>query len=62
MLWKVIKQDGKNWDQLLPHLMFSLREVPQSFTGFSPFKLLYGRRPRGLLDLTKEVWEPREMR
>jgi hypothetical protein len=23
MLWKVIEQDGKNWDQLLPHLRFS---------------------------------------
>jgi transposase InsO family protein len=57
MLRKVIEQDGKNWDQLLPHLMFSIREVPQSSTGFSPFKLLYGRRPRGLLDLAKEVWE-----
>ena len=30
MLWKVIEQDGKNWDQLLPHLMFSIRDVPQS--------------------------------
>lgn len=24
MLRKVIEQDGKNWDQLLPHLMFSI--------------------------------------
>ena len=56
MLRKVIEQDGKNWDQILPHLMFSIREVPQSSTGFSPFELLYGRRPRSLLDLAKEVW------
>ena len=47
----------RNWDQLLPFLMFSIREVPQASTGFSPFELLYGRRPRGLLDLAKEAWE-----
>lgn len=37
MLRKVIERDGRNWDQLLPHLMFSVREVPQASTGFSPF-------------------------
>ena len=57
MLRKVMELDGRNWDQLLPFLMFSIREVPQASTGFSPFELLYGRRPRGLLDLAKEAWE-----
>ncbi|KAJ8351713.1 hypothetical protein SKAU_G00231890 [Synaphobranchus kaupii] len=37
--------------------MFSIREVPQASTSFSPFELLYGRQPRGLLDLAKEAWE-----
>ena len=57
MLKKVMEADGRNWDQLLPFLMFSIREVPQSSTGHSPFELLYGRRPRGLLDIAKEAWE-----
>ena len=57
MLRKVIAVDGKNWDQLLPYVLFSIREVPQGSTGFSPFELLYGRRPRGLLDVAKEAWE-----
>jgi len=52
-----MEADGRNWDQLLPFLLFSIREVPQASTGFSPFELLYGRRPRGLLDLAKEAWE-----
>ena len=47
MLKKVMEVDGKNWDQLLPHVLFAVREVPQASTGFSPFELLYGRRPRG---------------
>uniref|UniRef100_A0AAQ4PUN6 ribonuclease H n=1 Tax=Gasterosteus aculeatus aculeatus TaxID=481459 RepID=A0AAQ4PUN6_GASAC len=34
-----------------------VREVPQASTGFSPFELLFGRRPRGVLDLLKEHWE-----
>lgn len=57
MLKKGIDVDGKNWDQLLPYVLFSVRDVPQSSTGFSPFELLYGRRPRGMLDLAKESWE-----
>ena len=47
--------DRKNWDQLLPHVLFAVREVPQASTGFSPFRLLNGRRPRGISDLAKEV-------
>ena len=40
-------------------VLFAIREVPQASTGFSPFELLYARRPRGLLDLAKEDWESR---
>ena len=57
MLKKAMSTDGKNWDQLLPHVLFAVREVPQASTGFSPFELLYGRRPRGILDIAKEAWE-----
>ncbi|XP_077964207.1 uncharacterized protein LOC144411428 [Gasterosteus aculeatus] len=57
MLRKAIDVEGKNWDQLIPFVLFSIREVPQASTGFSPFELLYGRRPRGMLDLAKEAWE-----
>ncbi|KAJ8356897.1 hypothetical protein SKAU_G00196910 [Synaphobranchus kaupii] len=57
MLKKTMEADGRNWDQLLPFVLFAIREVPQVSTGFSPFELLYGRRPRGLLDLAKEAWE-----
>ena len=45
MLKKSLGQKGsnaKNWDTLLPYLLFAYREVPQSSTGFSPFELLYG--------------------
>ncbi len=32
-------------------------EVLQASTGFTPFELLFGRQPRGLLDVAKEAWE-----
>ena len=47
MLKKTMDTDGKNWDQLLPHVLFAVREVPQASTGFSQFELLYRRRRRG---------------
>ena len=62
MLRKLIEVDGKDWDKLLPYVLFAIREVPQSSTGFSPFELLYCRRPRGLLDLAKETWEQQPSR
>ena len=57
MLKKLVDVDGRDWDQLIPYVLFSIREVPQASTGFSPFELLYGRQPRGLLDIAKEAWE-----
>ena len=43
MLRKTAVQEGKDWDLLIPYVLFAYREVPQSSTGFSPFELLYGR-------------------
>lgn len=40
----------RHWDALLPVLLFALWEVPQASTAFSPFELLYGRQPGGILD------------
>ena len=57
MLRKLVSKEGKNWDSLLPYVLFAYREVPQSTTGFSPFELLYGREVRGPLDVLREEWE-----
>lgn len=37
--------------------MFALRELPNDTTGFSPFELLYGRQPRGLLAVLGDLWK-----
>ena len=52
-----MNKEGKDWDRLLPFLLFAYREVPQASTGFSPFELLFGRKVRGPLDVIKERWE-----
>ncbi len=57
MVCKFVKEDAKNVDKWLEPLLFAVREVPQASTGFSPFELLYGRQPRGVLDVIKESWE-----
>ena len=57
MLRKVVAKEGKDWDKMLPYLLFAYREVPQASTGFSPFELLYGRDVRGPLDVIRESWE-----
>ena len=47
MIRKFVHEDARNWHQWLDSLLFAVREVPQASTGFSPFELLYGRRPKG---------------
>ena len=57
MLRRTAVEEGKDWDKLLPYLLFAYRQVPQASTGFSPFELLYGREVRGPLDVIRESWE-----
>ena len=54
MLRTFVAEEGKDWDKLIPYLLFAYREVPQATTGFSPFELLYGRDIRGPLDVLRE--------
>ena len=57
MLKKAAISEGKDCDKMLPNLLFAYQEVPQAFTGFSPFELLYGRAVNGPLDMLKNTWE-----
>ena len=46
MLAKTAEQNGKNWDEKLPFVLFAYRTAVQESTGESPFRLLYGRDPK----------------
>lgn len=56
MLRKTATSEGKDWDKLIPYVLFAYHEVPQESIGFSPFELLYGRAVRGPLDVIRETW------
>ena len=57
MIRKFIHEEERNLAKWLDPLLFAVREVPQASTGFSPFELLFGRKPQGILDLLRENWE-----
>ncbi|KAL1255564.1 hypothetical protein QQF64_013625 [Cirrhinus molitorella] len=60
MLKCVAAEDRKDWDLILPYVLFGIWEVPQASTGFTPFELLFGRQPRGLLDVAREAWKQQQ--
>lgn len=57
MLRRVEAEDRRDWDLMIPYMLFGIREVPQAFAGFTPFELLFGRQPRGLLNIAWDAWE-----
>ncbi|GFV09352.1 retrovirus-related Pol polyprotein from transposon 17.6 [Trichonephila clavipes] len=56
MIHHVIREDPRSWDRQLPFLLLAYREVPNTTTGVSPFRLLYGREARGPLAILKSSW------
>ncbi len=57
MLRRAVAEDGRDWDLMIPYVLFEVRKIPQASTGFTPFELLFGRQPRGLLDVAREACE-----
>lgn len=55
-LRKYIDRFKGDWDRAIPFLLFAYREVPCETTGFSPFELMYGKKPRGPMDILREDW------
>ncbi|XP_070184951.1 uncharacterized protein [Littorina saxatilis] len=60
MLKKVTSTQPRLWHRYLPALLFAVRELPNASTGFSPFQLLFGRQPKGPIDLLANAWTGRE--
>src|SRR5438477_2397672 len=56
----LVGKDIREWDQILPLILFSIRASKQASTGFSPFELMFGYQIRGPLDVVKELWEEPE--
>ena len=43
MLRTCVDEEQKNWDTLLPKILLGYRTSVQTTTGYSPFRLVYGR-------------------
>lgn len=47
----LVDQKPSKWEEVLPHVLFVMRTTPCRSTGFSPYKLLFGRDATEPLDL-----------
>jgi len=55
MLRKFMIDNPKNWDALVPFLLFALRKTAHCGTKFSPNELVFCRKLRGLLEVARET-------
>ena len=51
ILRSLVGDHPKQWDQVLAQPEFSYNDSPNRSTGLSPFQILYGMHPRGVLEL-----------
>ena len=57
MLKACLEEDSdREWDELLPWVLYAYRTSVHSSTGFSPFFLLFGREPTSPLGLLSLTW------
>jgi transposase InsO family protein len=56
MMKKMCLEQPKEWDRMIPALLFAYREVPQESMQFSPFELLFGRAVKGPMQILKHLW------
>ena len=56
LLRKLTQKNTVDWNQCIPYLLWAYRGTTHKSTGYSPFKLLYGRPMKTLLDELVEVW------
>ena len=56
MIYKLAQSDPRGWHKLLPFVLWTLREKPNSTTHISPYTMVYGSLPKGPLSVLKESW------
>jgi len=56
LIKKHVLQNPTDWDKSLPVLLYAIRDVPNASTKISPNEMVFGRKPRGLLDVARQTW------
>ena len=56
MLKKVADDERRNWDKLIPLILFAYRDAVQESTGYTPFELACTHEVKGPLDVLKGNW------
>ena len=56
MTRSVVDKNVYEWETVLPWIVYAYREVPVETLEFSPFELLFGKNPRGMLTLIRDAW------
>lgn len=57
MIQRCMLNDPCRWNLVFTPLLFALWDASQESTQFSPFQLVYGHNPRGLMQVLWEEWE-----
>jgi len=57
MIRNLLQTNENDWDKLIDHLLFAMRESKHASTQFSPFEILMGRKVSGPLSLQRQSWE-----
>ena len=52
MLAKLVRENQKDWHQHVPKVLFVYRTALQESTGYSPYRVNFGRSPNFLVDVT----------
>ena len=58
MLRKTADEEKRNWDKLIPLVLFAYKDAVQESTGFTPFELTRIHDVRGPMDVLRENWVP----
>ncbi len=61
LLRKLTQNDKVEWDKCLPFVLWAYRGTVHATTGFSPYKLLFGREMRMPLDELVRFWKGKEV-
>lgn len=60
ILTKFCLHNGRDWDEGVQVALYAIRTAKNESLGYSPFELMFGRKPRENLRLVAEAWEAEE--